>query len=346
MDRRTQQRIAKLRQTIRGEHAPLIFQGGLERRQVETVVSAKGHHEQQRSYGDADPGDCAPGRNGHVQASDEYGYQRCQADRTLKRNQAQPGTCLLNGVGGTNSYDHGPFKPKSDEQPYATDEMEIASELIQSHAAPPFQTRGIHRCLVPSRPTRSPAVRHRAAIAGSPQESFRPRSIGGPVSSSSRVRGHATHRLLGPSEPWTTGAVLWPAFATAPSTARAHLVRVPQIVQPREQPIRPPADAQPAFLAASDGVDAPDDRLDRRAAGASGSARDRRRARRGDSRVCAETGQVPAVSFPQRRPRAGASLPGACRAAGARGAPTIARANASQASIGGTPARAAEPRVH
>src|SRR6266540_5435485 len=195
-------------------------------------------------------------------------------------------------------------------------------------------------------PPDHPRVRHRAAIAGSPQESFRSRSIGGLVSSSSRVRGHATHRLPGPSEPWATGAVLWPAFATAPSTARAHLVRVQQIVQTREQPIRPPADAQPAFLAASDGVDAPDDRLDRRAAGASGAARDRRRARRRDSRVCAETVQVPAVACPQRRPRAGALLPGARRGAGARGAPTNARANATRASIGGTPARAAEPRVH
>src|SRR6266536_376794 len=159
MDRRKQQRIAKLLQTFREERVPLTFQGRLERRQVESVVSAKGHHEQQGSYGGADPGDCAPGRNGHIQTSDENRYQRCQADRTLKRNQAQPGTRLLNGVGGTNSYDHGPFKSKSDEQPDATDEMEIASELIRSHALPPLQTREMHRCLVPSTPPDHPRSR-------------------------------------------------------------------------------------------------------------------------------------------------------------------------------------------
>ena len=70
--------------------------------------------------------------------------QRCQADRTLKRSQAQPGTRLLNAVGGTNSYDHGPFKSKSDEQPDATVEMQIASELNRVMKVPPLETSEIH----------------------------------------------------------------------------------------------------------------------------------------------------------------------------------------------------------
>src|SRR2546428_4170786 len=99
---------------------------------------------------------------------------------------------------------------------------------------PPFSRPAQSTDCLYLRPARTPAVRHGADLAGS-----RKNRSSAEVSASGQLKfgyqGHATHRLPGPSEPWATGAVLWPAFATAPSTARAHLVRVPLTVPPREQ---------------------------------------------------------------------------------------------------------------